>query len=246
MKKNHKVAARQTRRAQRRIHIAETTPPEQEITRAGKKPSSVIIKPLTDAQARYDDAIRSKKLIYGYGPAGTGKTYLATCRAADALRDGLIENIILVRPAVEAAGEKLGFLPGEMKDKYDPYLEPFYQALEERLGTGHLEYLLKRKIIDPRPMGFMRGASFKNTWLLADEMQNATKAQMKMLLTRIGENSKFIISGDPDQSDIGASSGLTDAIERTRGHKDISAVGFDVEDIVRSGLCMDIVKMYSN
>lgn len=247
MPRSPKAARRQDRRAERRI--APVTP--SAVFLANEAPDRVIVKrntqpvlPLNQAQADYDDAIRTSSVVFGVGPAGTGKTWFAAMRAAEALERGDIERIIVTRPAVEA-GEKLGFLPGDLKEKYEPYLRPFIEAFEEKFGTGHFEYLLRKKIIDPRPMGFLRGSTMKNAWVLADEMQNATKTQMKMLLTRIGENSKFIISGDPDQADISeGTSGLVDAMRRLNQISAIQTVRFTSKDVVRSGLCQAIVIAY--
>ncbi len=199
MPRSPKVASRQSRREARssareqRRNTSNRTiaQSEAEITPAPIKPNKQPLIPLTERQADYDDAIRASRISFG-----TGKTYFATIRAAEALDRGLIKKIYLTRPAVEA-GESLGFLPGELDEKYEPYLRPFRDALTEFFGSGHLEYLIKKKVIEPVPLGFLRGATIKNAWLLADEMQNATKNQMKMLLTRMGKDSKFIVNGDP-------------------------------------------------
>lgn len=200
--------------------------------------------PLTERQADYDEAIQASRITFGIGPAGTGKTYFAAMRAAEALHNKEIKKIYLTRPAVEA-GEMLGFLPGDLDEKYEPYLRPFKDALVEFFGAGHVEYLIKNKVIEPVPLGFLRGATIKNAWLLADEMQNATKEQMKMLLTRMGKESKFIINGDPKQSDI-SGSGLVDAVKRVSGVEGVSHVQFTRQDVVRDDIVQDILSKYDD
>ena len=211
------------------------------------KPNLEPVKALNDAQRHYDAAMHSSDIVFGIGPAGTGKTWLAAVRAADLLREGLIEKIIVTRPAVEA-GEGLGFLPGELEEKYEPYFRPVRDALVERLGSSHVDYLIRAGKIEARPLEFLRGATIKNSWLIADEMQNATKTQMKMLLTRIGEGAKFIINGDPRQCDLAhlSDSGLTDAVERLAKADRIKTVRFTREDIVRHGLVQVIVEAYES
>jgi phosphate starvation-inducible PhoH-like protein len=160
------------------------------------------------------------------------------------LNRGEIDKIVLTRPA-ESAEEEMGHLPGELEEKYDPYLRPVKEALEEYFGTGHLEYLLRNKIVEAIPLGFMRGATLKNAWVIADEMQNATKGQIKMFLTRFGENAKFVVNGDPKQVDIDAyKSGLMDAVQRTAHIDAIKFIQFTKDDIVREGLVQEIVEAY--
>jgi len=246
MPKPSKSVARETRRDKRLrarndsklIATADFSTPR--ISVKGKKTD---IRPLTDAQRDYDAAIRSSEIVFGIGPAGTGKTWLATMRAAEALDKREIERIVITRPAVEA-GESLGFLPGELEDKYEPYIRPVRDALEEFFGTTHLEYLLKSGKIEARPLGLIRGSTFKNCWVLLDEAQNTSPAQMKMFLSRIGENAKLIVEGDPRQKDIPGASGLTDAVERFDGVNGISVVEFRKDDIVRSGMCRIIIEGY--
>lgn len=210
------------------------------------KPIIASIKALTTAQKLYDESFRSSKITFGIGPAGTGKTWFAAMRAAQALDNGDIEKIIITRPVVEAE-EELGFLPGDMDEKYEPYLRPIKDALEEFYGTGHLELLLKRKIIEPRPLAYLRGATLKNCWVIADEMQNATKGQLKLLLTRFGQNAKFVVNGDPSQCDLErGKSGLMDAVDRLKGIPNISTVRFNRDDVVREGLVQDILEAYED
>lgn len=218
---------------------------EEQARKRPVRPRNIELKPLTDAQAQYDNAILTSTITFGIGPAGTGKTWWAAMRAAEALKTNRIEKIIVTRPAVEA-GENMGFLPGDLNEKYEPYFRPVKDAFEEYFGSAHLEYLLKSGIIEARPLAFLRGATIKNTWLIADEMQNATATQFKLLLTRIGENAKFIVNGDPSQCDLVGSqkSGLSDAVRRLARVRSISVVTFERCDIVRSGICQDIVEAY--
>lgn len=246
----NKSAARNERRAKRPRNdeaLMRLAAKEGDFTRPQRRATVTEVKALNDSQRRYDAAMHSTDVVFGVGPAGTGKTWLAVMRAAQALQDKRIEKIILTRPAVEA-GESLGFLPGELHEKYEPYIRPVRDALEEFFGSSHLEYLLKTGKIEARPLAFLRGATIKNSWLIADEMQNATQTQFKMLLTRIGEGAKFIINGDPDQTDLSpvSASGLADAVRRLRNMKEISVVEFDREDIVRHGLIQKIVDAYSS
>lgn len=200
------------------------------------------VKPLNYIQGTYLEAIRSNDVIFGIGPAGTGKTFVAASYAAGELFHRNVSKIILTRPNVET-GRGLGFLPGELEEKYAPYLDPFDSVFSKTLGRGFYEYALKDKSIEPRPLGFMRGSSFEHCIILADEMQNATKEEIKMLLTRMGKNCKIILSGDTEQSDI-SDSGLGDAVRRLEGIDGIEVVRFLDDDIVRSKMCKQIVLAY--
>ncbi len=181
--------------------------------------------------------------MFGVGPAGTGKTWYAAALAADALAAGEIEKIIVTRPAIEA-GESLGFLPGDVEEKYAPYFRPVREALEERLGSGQVEYMIKAGVIEARPLAYLRGSTLKDCWVLADEMQNTTPQQMKMFLTRIGERSTFIINGDIRQKDIGGNSGLEDAAKRLAHLASVTVVQFTAADIVRDPMCQAIAEAY--
>jgi phosphate starvation-inducible PhoH-like protein len=200
------------------------------------------VKPLNFIQGEYLRAIQSNQIVFGVGSAGTGKTYVAATYAAGELFHRRIQKIIVTRPNVET-GRGLGFLPGTLDEKYAPYLEPFDNVFSRCLGKGFYEYALKAKDIEPRPLGFMRGSTFDNCIVLLDEAQNATREEMKMLLSRIGKNCKMIISGDVDQSDI-PDSGLSDAIHRLDRIPDIEVVRFLDEDIVRSKMCKSIILAY--
>ncbi len=200
--------------------------------------------PLNYIQETYQEAIRNNDIIWGIGPAGTGKTFLAASYAAEELFYKRVEKVILTRPN-EEVGRGLGFLPGDIDEKYQPYLAPFESTFIKALGKGYYEYALKEKQIDPKPLGFMRGATFENCIVLVDEVQNMTKEEFKMILSRIGKNCKMIFSGDPDQKDI-KNSGLDDALKRVQGIPGIEVVHFMVDDIVRSKLCKQIIVAYSD
>jgi phosphate starvation-inducible PhoH-like protein len=202
------------------------------------------VKPLNFIQGEYLEAIKQNEVIFGVGSAGTGKTFVAASYAAGELFHRRISKIILTRPNVET-GRGLGFLPGELEEKYAPYLDPFDQVFQRTLGKGFYEYALKNKDIEPKPLGFMRGASFENAIILVDEVQNMTKTEFKMLLSRIGKNCKVILSGDPDQTDID-DSGLEDALYRLKGLEGIEIVNFLDSDIVRSKMCKQIIMAYKD
>lgn len=225
------------------LHAAQ----QQEITKRPVRRSKVSIKPLTDAQASYDNSIKANIITFGIGPAGTGKTFVAANRMAEMLDKGEIEKLIITRPAVEA-GESLGFLPGEAEEKWAPYFAPVRIELERFFGSGQLEYMIKNGIVEAAPLAYLRGHTFKNCGVLFDEAQNCTKNQMKMFLTRIGEDSRVIIDGDPKQCDLGKGmeSGLIDAMKRLRHIKSVGVVRFTTDDIVRSGICREIVCAYDD
>lgn len=207
-------------------------------------PARDPVEALNETQKRYLNAIKANELIFGVGPAGTGKTYMPTALAAEALMAKRIKKIIVSRPAVEA-GESMGFLPGELEEKYEPYLAPVRSILIERMGKGPMEYALKAKQIEPIPIGFMRGMTFRDCWVIIDEAQNVSPKQMKMILTRIGENCKVIVCGDTDQKDIPGISGLADAVARTKWIKSVRTIKFTRDDVVRSGMVRDILISYA-
>ncbi len=202
--------------------------------------------PRSPTQATYINALLNHELVVGTGPAGTGKTYLAVAAAAAMLVDGQVDRIILSRPAVEA-GESLGFLPGDMRDKVDPYLRPLYDALYDMLPGQQVTRSLESGEIEIAPLAFMRGRTLSNSFVILDESQNATPMQMKMFLTRMGENSRMVITGDPSQIDLpfGAKSGLKDALEILPKIKGVEIVHFTEEDVVRHDLVTRIVKAYN-
>jgi phosphate starvation-inducible PhoH-like protein len=201
------------------------------------------LKPLTENQKRYINAIKNFTLTIATGPAGTGKTYICASLAAEALNAGEIDKIIITRPAVEA-GESLGFLPGELEEKFDPYLQPFREVLDERLGKSKVQYLLKEGRIEASPLAYMRGRTFKNAFVILDEAQNTTPTQMKMFLTRIGQDCTVIVNGDMAQHDLRGMSGLEDAVRRVTYIPAVKHVAFTRHDIVRSGLVGEIVQSY--
>lgn len=207
----------------------------------GKK----LLAPKSANQRRYLEAIERNDLVFGVGPAGTGKTYLAVAMGISALLSKKVSRIILTRPAVEA-GEKLGFLPGTLQEKVDPYLRPLYDALYDMLDSEKVEKLLERATIEVAPIAFMRGRTLNDSFIILDEAQNSTSEQMKMVLTRQGFNSKMVVNGDITQIDLpaGKRSGLLDALDVLRGVEGISFVQFDDRDVVRHTLVQRIVKAY--
>jgi phosphate starvation-inducible PhoH-like protein len=204
-----------------------------------------IVTARTPRQSEYLRAVEEHDLVFGIGPAGTGKTYLAVACAASCLERGRVERIILSRPAVEA-GERLGFLPGDMREKVDPYLRPLYDALYDVLPPEKVERDLETGIIEIAPLAFMRGRTLANAFVILDEAQNTTSMQMKMFLTRLGEGSKMVITGDPSQIDLprGMTSGLEEAVGLLRGVQGIEQVRFASGDVVRRELVARIVEAY--
>ncbi|QEF98577.1 PhoH-like protein [Stieleria maiorica] len=203
------------------------------------------IRPRTEGQAKYVDAIREFDLTFATGPAGCGKTYLAVATAVEALKAGQIRKIVLVRPAVEA-GESLGFLPGDLRAKLNPYLRPLLDALGEMVDYDQARELMEQEVIEVIPLAYMRGRTLNDAFIILDEAQNTTIAQMKMFLTRMGERSKMVVSGDATQLDLprGVTSGLKDAIRRLHRIKAIGMIRLTGEDIVRHRLVQRIVEAY--
>ena len=204
-----------------------------------------VVKARTPMQSAYIRALEKVDLVFGIGPAGTGKTYLAVAFAAQCLERGLVERIILSRPAVEA-GERLGFLPGDMREKVDPYLRPLYDALYDVLPPEKVERDLEQGVIEIAPLAFMRGRTLANAFVILDEAQNTTSMQMKMFLTRIGENSKMVVTGDPSQIDLpyGMTSGLEEAVGLLAAVPGVTPVRFTSADVVRRDLVAKIVEAY--
>ena len=200
------------------------------------------------SQRQYVQMIKNNDLTFGIGPAGTGKTYLAVVRAVAALKRREVDRLILTRPAVEA-GESLGFLPGDLKEKVDPYLRPIYDALNSILGAEHVERLIERGVIEIAPLAYMRGRTLDKAFVILDEAQNTTRAQMKMFLTRLGFGSKMIVNGDASQIDLPkghSQSGLVDAENRLKGLPHIAFVNFDANDVVRHPVVSEIIRAYEN
>ena len=217
---------------------------EEEI---GKTVKGKPIRIKTLGQKQYISAIRRNDIVFGIGPAGTGKTFLAVVMAVSALKSGKVNKIILTRPAVEA-GESLGFLPGDLKEKVDPYLRPLYDALHEILGAEHTQRLIERGVIEIAPLAYMRGRTLDDAFVILDEAQNTTEAQMKMFLTRLGFGSKMIITGDRSQIDLPrkAKSGLVAATQILKEISGISFVILEGSDVVRHPLVGKIVKAYED
>ena len=216
------------------------------------RPASIMIRtrkktivPRSTVQTKYMEALASDDMIFALGPAGTGKTYLAVAQAVAMLISGQVDRLILSRPAVEA-GERLGFLPGDMKEKVDPYLRPLYDALYDMLPTEQVERRIASGEIEIAPIAFMRGRTLSDAFVILDEAQNTTAMQMKMFLTRFGMRSRMVICGDPNQTDLpkGTESGLNDAVEKLEGIPKLSMIRFSSKDVVRHPLVGRIVEAY--
>lgn len=222
--------------------IADLTSDMLIITFRGK-----TLKPKTHGQKRYVEAIRQNDLVFGIGPAGTGKTYLAVAMAARALRDKEVSRLVITRPAVEA-GEKLGFLPGDLQEKVNPYLRPVYDSLYDILGIDKTQKMLEKNTIEIAPLAYMRGRTLNDAFIILDEAQNTTPEQMKMFLTRLGFGSKAVITGDVTQVDLpkGQFSGLLEAKRILNGVAGISFQMLSTEDVLRHPLVQSIVKAYEN
>ena len=203
------------------------------------------ISPRTQNQKDYFQLLNSKDIVFAYGPAGTGKTFLAVAKAVASLQQGLVKKIILSRPAVEA-GEKLGFLPGDLKEKVDPFLRPIYDALYDMMPYDQVEKKLANNIIEIAPIAFMRGRTLEDCFIILDEAQNTTKIQMKMFLTRLGKNSKMVVVGDNTQIDLISKndSGLIDASKKLKNIKDIGFIELDQRDVIRHEVVRKIINAY--
>ena len=218
--------------------------PVQPLEEVIKTPKRSVI-PRSKKQKEYVKALKTNQIIMSLGPAGTGKTYLAIAAALSMLLEKKVERIILSRPAVEA-GEKLGFLPGDMKEKIDPYLRPLYDSLHDMFDYDKIQRKIESGEIEIAPLAFMRGRTLKNCFAILDEAQNATQTQIKMFLTRIGENSKLVVNGDPSQIDLlnKSHSGLVQSQNILKGIKEISIINFDQNDVIRHPLVTKIVEAY--
>lgn len=228
-----------------RTSDAQSKKPSSEKTRAEISTAKKTIHARTPNQSSYIRAMESSELVFGTGPAGTGKTFLAVAYAASLLERGAVDRIILSRPAVEA-GERLGFLPGDMKEKVDPYLRPLYDALYDMMPGDQVERAITNGVIEIAPLAFMRGRTLAHSVVILDEAQNTTSMQMKMFLTRLGEGSKMLITGDPSQVDLprGQTSGLVEALKLLESVKGIETIAFTSQDVVRHKLVARIVDAY--
>ncbi len=208
-----------------------------------QKPAKPLV-PMNGAQHNYLTSIQNNVITFAIGSAGTGKTYMAAAYAAELLVKGEIQNLIITRPNIEA-GKSMGYLPGDLAEKYAPYLEPILDVLYERIGRSQTDYMVKRGMIQFKPLGFLRGKSFKNSFIILDEAQNCDVSEMKLFLTRIGEDCKVIIDGDIKQCDLrNGMSGLQDAVQRLYGVRRVGVVEFTNAHCVRSGICKDILEAY--
>lgn len=249
--KRQPSAARENRRFRRESRRLgyETEDAGQIFRQEPRRSPSPSFKAKTQAQGQYAADIDKRDIIFGIGPAGTGKTYVAASLAAQALYNNDIKTLVLSRPMV-SCDEEFGFLPGDESEKYAPWIEPIIDVLEEQLGSSQVKALFKSGRIVAKPLMLMRGKSYRDTWVILDEAQNVTPNQMKMFLTRIGEGSKFIIDGDMRQSDlkdkrgVAVVNGLEDAVRRLANHPQIGVNTFTNDDIVRHGLVRDILESY--
>lgn len=243
--KGHVIGSQEVKAAVRISGGSGTADEKQTLSEMVLKTKKRYIYPRSATQAAYITEMMKNELVFGLGPAGTGKTYLAVALAVSMMIEGAVDKIILSRPAVEA-GENLGFLPGDLKEKVDPYLRPLYDALYEMLPAEQVDKKLALGEIEIAPLAFMRGRTLSNAFIILDEAQNTTPMQMKMFLTRLGENSRMVVNGDLSQVDLprGVISGLRDALDTLKGVSNISAVTFSANDVVRHGLVAKIVKAY--
>ena len=238
--KGHVVGEQEVKAAVRICGGVESADEKQSLSEIVLKTKKRYIYPRSATQE-----MMQNELVFGLGPAGTGKTYLAVALAVSMMLEGAVDKIILSRPAVEA-GENLGFLPGDLKEKVDPYLRPLYDALYEMLPAEQVDKKLALGEIEIAPLAFMRGRTLSNAFVILDEAQNTTPMQMKMFLTRLGENSRMVVNGDLSQVDLprGVISGLRDALDTLKGISNIGSVTFSANDVVRHGLVAKIVKAY--
>ena len=243
--KGQAIGEQEVKAAVRICGGAESVDEKQSLSEIVLKTKKRYIYPRSATQAKYITEMMQNELVFGLGPAGTGKTYLAVALAVSMMLEGAVDKIILSRPAVEA-GENLGFLPGDLKEKVDPYLRPLYDALYEMLPAEQVDKKLALGEIEIAPLAFMRGRTLSNAFVILDEAQNTTPMQMKRMLTRLRENSLMVVNGDLSQVDLprGVISGLRDALDTLKGISNIGAVTFSANDVVRHGLVAKIVKAY--
>lgn len=230
---------------EKQVLFNDNGPSDEEVIVYGTK--GLPVKPKTPNQVRLVQLVKDNDLVFALGPAGTGKTYISVAFAVKALKSKQVKKIIITRPAVEA-GENLGFLPGDLKEKIDPYLRPIYDALHDMLPFEKLQYYMEREIIEIAPLAYMRGRTLNNAFILLDEAQNTTPMQMKMFLTRMGPDSKMIVTGDISQVDLPArqTSGLHEAVRILKGVKGIGFIELDQSDVIRHRLVRDIIRAYDD
>lgn len=230
---------------EKQVLFNDNGPADEEVIVYGTK--GLPVKPKTPNQVRLVQLVKDNDLVFALGPAGTGKTYISVAFAVKALKSKQVKKIIITRPAVEA-GENLGFLPGDLKEKIDPYLRPIYDALHDMLPFEKLQYYMEREIIEIAPLAYMRGRTLNNAFILLDEAQNTTPMQMKMFLTRMGPDSKMIVTGDISQVDLPArqTSGLHEAVRILKGVKGIGFIELDQSDVIRHRLVRDIIRAYDD
>lgn len=247
VKKNVRISQRDVVYAYRQVKKNQELRLDQLLSKVvGKTMSGKTISPKTLGQYEFVEAMEQKDIVFAIGPAGTGKTYLAVVQAVTQLKKGNVKRIVLTRPAVEA-GESLGFLPGDLKEKVDPYLRPLYDALHDMLGLESCESYIEKGIIEIAPLAYMRGRTLEDAFVILDEAQNTTSSQMKMFLTRLGFNSKMVITGDITQIDLahGKASGLSDVPKILKGINEIEILELTSDDVVRHPLVQKIIESYA-
>ena len=248
VKKNQTVSERDVLYAYRLVRKSEKVDLDNLYKKVvGKTLTGKVIAPKTNGQLNFVNAMEKYDIVLAIGPAGTGKTYLAVIQAVAMLKKGVVKRIVLTRPAVEA-GENLGFLPGDLKEKVDPYLTPLYDAMHDMLGVEQTDKLIDKKIIEIAPLAYMRGRTLDDAFVILDEAQNTTTSQMKMFLTRLGYNSKMVITGDITQIDLnhGMKSGLIDASKVLKTIEEIKVLYLTGDDVVRHPLVQKIIESYAN
>ena len=244
-RQNRNMEKRERRNKFRQAEQMEPLPPMKTFEQVSHSKIERALIAKTEAQAHYKIAIEGNQLVFGLGPAGTGKTHICTVMALKALLDKDLGSIIITRPMV-TAGKGAGFLPGELEEKFAPFFEPIRQIIQPIIGQSHFENLIRNEKIIAKPLDYIRGQTFDNAFVILDEAQNSTPEQMKLFLTRIGEYTKVVVNGDVSQKDIIGLSGLEDAASRLDGVKSVKLIEFTEDDIVRSGIVKDILMRYRN
>lgn len=244
-RQNKKMEKRERRNKFRQAEQMEPLPPMKTFEQVSDSKIERALRAKTETQAHYKIAIEGNQLVFGLGPAGTGKTHICTVMALKALLNKQLGSIIITRPMV-TAGKGAGFLPGELEEKFAPFFEPIRQIIQPIIGASHFENLIRNEKLIAKPLDYIRGQTFDNAFVILDEAQNSTPEQMKLFLTRIGEYSKVVVNGDISQKDILGLSGLEDAVNRLNGVRNVEIIEFTEDDIVRSGIVKDILMRYRN